>query len=336
MSPPSGTDRRGLVARLRIPDYEAHHALGARASRSDAGLQSDPRFPRFALGLLAAAAAEESARRQDHAQAWLGAASSDAPSAEWDSYRRRLEAALSRETLDASEFRRLAQSAPNGAPASFSELRSVLQESDPEVFAESLLNLAQRNLHQERALAFTRTLLEVAATYPASRVRAEELLNLLTGRGTFAAGLEFQAPRLLRELSSPLSLASFGTAIWLSRAASLAVLARSSRLGWGTLLLSEGAAWSIEAPTMVLTRRLGTQLFEGGNQLLSPSNFGSELLAAYGSFAFLRLSSNAMSLAAPGLRRLAGLNVAEGGIGAFGGYALGGLRLASDVAAVMA
>src|ERR671918_311061 len=52
-------------------------------------------------------------------------------------------------------------------------------------------------------------------------------------------------------------LASFGSGIFLSRAASLATLTRFGRLGWGSLIASEGAALAVEVPAMVFTRRFG-------------------------------------------------------------------------------
>ncbi|MCE9625636.1 MAG: hypothetical protein K8R69_09340 [Deltaproteobacteria bacterium] len=209
-------------------------------------------------------------------------------------------------------------------------------EDDPDFFAQGLLSLARRNLRAERMPLFSRELLLLAQTNAATRSLAEAELEVLNGGGSFSDQLERQAPHLLRELASPLMLGSFGASLLVSRAASLAVLARSTRLGWGTLLASEGAALAVEVPTLTLTRRLGTEIFLGADPSLSADGLRRELLSGYTTFGLLRVAGNALQIAGPRIRTLGGLNDAAGGLTPFGRFTFESLRFGSELSLVVA
>ncbi len=299
--------RPGPVFSAALQNFSALRAGGETAAEG-------PISARAALGLLVLAAAEVEARQRHAAGAWsAGLFSARAAAAEpWGAYLRRLERVLASEELDLETVRYLAAERPGAGDEGFDEFRALLGEDDPGLFSQSLLALAQRNLRRGRDLSFSRELLRLAQTHPATRGRAERELSLLGGGGGVLAQVEHQAPHLLRELCSPVSLVSFGTAIYVARAASVAVLARASRFGWGTLLASEGAALAVEVPTLTFTRRLGHQMFVGGEGVFAGGGLRQELLAGYTSFGLLRAAGNGLQLAAPGLRRAAGLNQASG------------------------
>lgn len=317
-----------------VPSAALQNFSVFRARREGGG--DLPCDPTTALRLLAVAAAEEELRLRHAEDAWtyrLGHAG-DSASASWASYLRRIEGVLvSSRSIDRDTLLNLAAEHPGGG-ALVAEFRSLLRESDPELFFQGVLGLAQRSLHGDRAPTFSRELFRLAQTHPSTRDQAERHLALMNGGGGAMAQMEFQAPRLLRELASPLSLASFGTAIFAARFASLAVLARSSRLGWGALLVSEGAALAVEVPTLTFSRRLGTQIFLGGPGTFSSEGLANELLAGYTSFGLLRAFGNGLQLGAPALRRVAGLNQPSGAFSPFGRFTFETLRLGGEITAL--
>lgn len=315
----------------------ARENISTLPSRNPAG-SAEPCDAQRAFQLLFLAAAEEEARQRQSSNALaarvLGNGSSDFEA--WSSYLRRLESSSARGPLNIAEIRRLAAEHPASGGLVLSEFQSILAEPDPELFSQACLALAQRNLRHDIAPAFSRELLRLAQAHESTRARAERELNLLEGRGGFLAQAEYQSPRMLRELCSPLMLASFGSAIFVSRAASFAVLARSSRMGLGTLLVSEGVGLATEVPTLVLSRRLGEQIFHGGAGVFAGEGLSTELLAGYTSFGLLRVFGNGLQLAAPGLRRIAGLNGASGALTSFGRFTLETLRLGGELSALRA
>lgn len=323
--------RPGPVFSAALHNFSALRAGGETAAEG-------PISARAALGLLVLAAAEVEARQRHAAGAWsAGLFSVRADSAEpWGAYLRRLERALSSEDLDLQSVRNLAAERPGAGDEGFDEFRALLGEGDPGLFSQSLLALAQRNLRRGRDLSFSRELLRLAQAHPATRGRAERELSLLSGGGGVLAQVEHQAPHLLRELCSPVSLVSFGTAIYAARAASVAVLARAGRFGWGTWLASEGAALAVEVPTLTFTRRLGHQMFVGGEGVFAGGGLRQELLAGYTSFGLLRAAGNGLQLAAPGLRRVAGLNQASGAFTPSGRALFETLRLGVEFGALSA
>ena len=315
----------------------ARENISTHSSRNPA-VSAEPCDANTAFQLLFLAAAEEEARQRQASNSLGARISGDLSrtSEAWSSYLRRLENAAAQGPHSFAEIRRLAAEHPDSGGLALSEFQSILSEPDPELFSQACLALAQSNLRHEIAPAFSRELLRLAQTHESTRTRADRELNLLAGRGGFLAQAEYQSPRLLRELCSPLMLASFGSAIFVSRAASFAVLARSSRMGLGTLLASEGAGLAVEVPTLVLSRRLGEQVFHGGAGVFAGDGLSSELLAGYTSFGMLRVFGNGLQLAAPSLRRIAGLNGASGVLTSFGRFTLETLRLGGELSALRA
>jgi len=294
----------------------------------------NPQFARAALSLILVAAAETASRQENQAQAWLAHFSSSNSASAWNQFHRRVEQSLRNPTLDLGEVRRLASEAPQQGGEALAEFRSLLNETDPELFALGILNLAERNLRNEQTLVFARELLRVAATYPATRERAEARLSVLNGGGSFASQLEFQAPHLIRELTSPLMLASYGTALLTSRLAAATVLARVGRLSWGSLLLSEGAALAVEVPSFTFSRRMGTQLLAGGEGVFEPDSLRRDLLSGFTTFGLLRVTGNVLQLAAPQLRRLGGFNLASGELSRIGNFTFESLRFGGELSAL--
>ncbi|MFO1464154.1 MAG: hypothetical protein U1F66_10295 [bacterium] len=332
MTPAPGNFPPG--ARL-APAPSAFSAPGGGTSLAAEWL-ADPQLARVALGVVAVAVAEEAQRRQHEAQAWVAHYSPRRAesSLAWNQYRRQVELALTDSSFDVAALRRLLAAAPANGGEALAEFNSLLAETDAELFAEAALNLAERNLRQDRAPAFARELLRLAAGHPALRARALARLEVLNGGGGFGAQFEYQAPRLLRELGSPVMLVSFGSGMLASRAASLAVLSRSLRFGWGTLLVSEGAALAVEVPAFTLTRRLGTQLFSGGEGVFDPEALRRDLLSGFTSFGLLRAGGNFLQLSAPAIRRWGGLNAANGEFSPFGRFTFEALRFGTEFAAL--
>lgn len=277
--------------------------------------------------LIQVAAAEQSAQSTARAEAWvqgwLGDRNGEA--VDWASYLGRIQALSGEASI--SELKEITREAPSDGSTLLRELGSAIEEQDQELFAESLLSMARRNL--EHRPQFAVAALYAASEFPSTTARAQSLLAVLEGHGSFGDQFELQAPRLLRELTSPLALASFGTGIFLSRAVSLATLTRFSRLGWGSLLASEGAALAVEAPAMVLTHRIGDRMLHGGAATFTAQSLGHDVLAAYAPFALLRLSGNALVLGAPWLRRNLMLE------GAAGGRVFSGLRFGAELGSLM-
>lgn len=310
--------------------------VGVRSTvRTHAALQNDPHFPELAARLLTVAAREEEAARRGRSQAFVHRvfSSGDQGASQWGSYVGQLEAAAQRGPLSTRELRSLAAQAPGGSSAAFQELVSILSEPDREIFAASLLNLAERNLDRDGFPLLTQELLTLAAAHPRTRARAQSLLTVMAGGGSFAQQLEYQAPHLLNELSSPVTLGSFALAGLAARGASFAVFSRSARYSFSTLVASEGAAWLAEVPTLVLTRRLGAQLFLGGENLWEGRDIGLEMLLVAGPFLLLRGASNAFEFAAPTLRRA--FQNTQGEVSSFGHFAMGGTRFGTEVSAMM-
>ncbi|HEX5033097.1 MAG TPA: hypothetical protein VFW62_01335, partial [bacterium] len=279
-------------------------------------------------GLLLATVAETAARSAERSEALVSSLLLDRSeeARDWAAYLQRIQNL--QPGADLSDLRQLVAEAPSGeGGVVLRELASVLQENDPELFADGLLWMGRR--HLEDHPQFSLAALQVAGQFPSTAARAQSLLAAAEGRGGFGAQFELQAPRMLRELSSPLMIASFGSGIFLSRAASLATLSRFGRFGWSSLVASEGAALAVEVPAMVLSRRFGERLLHGGAGLLAPQDIGHDLLAGYGPFALLRFSGNALNLSAPWLRRNLALQ------GPMGAQASAGLRFGAELGSLM-
>ncbi|HKY62503.1 MAG TPA: hypothetical protein VJR29_03710 [bacterium] len=304
------------------------------APASEAPSSQEPReafaAQRLSVGrsLLLATVAETAVRSAERSEALVSSLLPDRSeeARDWAAFLQRVQNLDPAAGLAA--LRELAAEAPSGeSGVVLRELASILRENDPELFADGLLWLGRR--HLEDHPQFSHAALQVAGQFPSTAARAQNLLAAAEGRGSFGAQFELQAPRMLRELASPLMIASFGSGIFLSRAASLATLSRFGRFGWGSLVASEGAALAVEVPAMVLSRRFGERLLHGGAGLLAPQDIGHDLLAGYGPFALLRFSGNALNLGAPWLRRHLALQ------GPVGARAFSGLRFGAELGSLM-
>lgn len=252
----------------------------------------------------------------------------------WRDYSRRVEAAVQAGTASLDDLRLLADAAPPSAHNAFAELASLIEENDADLLAESGLNLARDLLDADQASALAVACLQFAATRSPTERRAQALLQAANGGGRWFDRFEFQAPVLLRELSSPIALGSFGLAGLAARASSLAVLARVGRVNLSTLVLSETAALAAEVPTMVLARRAATYAVTGESSLLSPSAMGEEVLHMLAPFALLRVAGNVNQWAGlPGGNRIRGMSATlQRGAEAVAA----GRRFATEVGAVVA
>jgi len=310
----------------------------AERSRIDrARPQFGSEFVRAASILLRVGAEEELQQAQSSAGAWvhrLTGSGSESLQA-WQSYRSQLNQSLDSENLRMSDLHRVALQSPAEHDSVFGQLTSILAETNPEFMATSLLSLAEDCLQRGDHPRLAETLLTMAADNPATRDRAFEVARIASGGGSFAQQLEFQAPQLLRNLASPLMLGSFGLANLASRSASLLVLARSTRLTLGTLVASEGAALLSEVPALVLSRRIGEQLFVGGHNLLAPQSLGHEMLTALGPFALLRGTSNVFGATAPALRQFSAFRNSVGEFNGLGSAFTQSAQFGSEVFAVM-
>jgi hypothetical protein len=257
-------------------------------------------------GLLQVAADEEAQRIQQASHAWLKQifSADHSTATEWQKYTQHLKSILSKGTLPIREIRDLAAQAPASEDPTVQNLLNLFQERDPELLAESLLAFGEKNLNQEGHSRLARLCLQFAAQHPSTQPRAEASLKVLAGGGSFAEQLSYQAPRLLRELCSPLNLTYFAMAGIVARSASWAVLSRFGNFNLPAIIASESAAWLAEVPTLVAARRLGNQIFSGGEQLLSPSGMAHEILSSYGPFGLLRIGGHVFAEMAPTLGRL--------------------------------
>jgi hypothetical protein len=210
------------------------------------------------------------------------------------------------------------------------ELRQVFQENNPESLSRSLLRLAERYAYDRKYPELTAALLEAAEKQPSVAGEVQELRAVMSGGGALLRQLRYEGTHLWNELTSPIALASFGTAVWSARLASAWVVGGSAGYGVGTWALSEAAALAVEVPAMVLSRRVGLATFVGGENLFSPELIGQELLASYGPFAMLRGGSNLFALSAPWLKAAYGLE------GAGGKALLGTTRFGFELGGVLA
>jgi hypothetical protein len=215
------------------------------------------------------------------------------------------------------------------------ELKNLFQEQDPGRFAASLLRLAETYGREGSYPNLTFGLLQAAEAHPSTVSRAQALGRTLSGGGTAFQQLWHQGSHLLKDLASPLSLASFGCAVWSARVATAAIFARASSFTPLVWAAGETAALAVEVPALVLSRRLGMQIFTGGENLFSPESIAQELGATFGPFALLRGAGNAFAfLGAPALRRWGGLNGPDGELTRWGQVALGTARFGTEVLAV--
>ncbi|MFO1463776.1 MAG: hypothetical protein U1F66_08350 [bacterium] len=202
-------------------------------------------------------------------------------------------------------------------PAERAELADLSRETDPELYAEAVLNFAGR---QEAAgkLAEAATIYsellrsDALASVPRSGLhgRAQGRLDAILGRGTFGLGAEFALRHLARQVSDPAALLAMGVAGAVFRATRLATLARLSTAteagfltrGFGARGVASFLGFAAEAPAFTLTGRLASQAL-GREQDWSGISLGRDLASSYLFLGGLKLASWAGTATT---RRLAG------------------------------
>lgn len=248
------------------------------------------------------------------------------------------------------------------APAALrAEWNSLRREGDPELFGEGLLRLG----HSLEEAGDTARAAELyagiarargTADLPGLRRRAEERLELLSGRGSFGARSEFLLRRLAQGAADPSAIFAMGAAGALFRVTRLATLARLSATptagivtrGLGARALAGAAGFAVEAPGFTLASRLAGRAL-GREQDLSLGALARDTASGYLVLGGLRfaggISGAAYSrFAAPvGAVREGPLRTLFQQCGMFSGILLGhafeveaGLRPAAGAAATLA
>lgn len=263
--------------------------------------------------LLYLLVSEISLEHEAASEAWFGQGTvpSEVRARQWSAYGETIEAAMQQGLHHRQDLLNLVDQAPASASHEFRVFANLLKENDSQLFFGDLLALG-RELHQERRLpVFTQNLLQWCQLQDSTQSGAQTLLALGQGEAGLGAQLEYEGGHLFRELVNPLFLVPFGLASLSARGASLAVLSRASRWQGSTLLLSETAALAAEVPTLVLSRRLGLQMFAGGEGLWDGQSLSHEILATLGPFALLRGANNGFQLLTPRLQQLSSIQRAS-------------------------
>jgi len=185
-------------------------------------------------------------------------------------------------------------------PAARAELSALERESDPQLYAEGVLGLAQRQEQSGRpdlAVDFYQSLLQSEGVEAPQRLRAQRRLEALTGGGAFGNRAEVLLRNLAQEASDPTMLLAMGTAgavFRMTRLATLSRLASASNPSFLTRLLGAGrlaslAGFALEAPTFTLTGRLAGEAV-GRSQDWSLRGVGRDLVSSYLVLGGLKLS----------------------------------------------
>ncbi len=187
--------------------------------------------------------------------------------------------------------------------AGLAELRSLRRERDPELFFEALLGLGRRleaRGRLEAAGEIYATVVQeadaVGAVPPLTgdkrerplRIRAQESLDAILGRGAFGPRAEFLLRDLARQSSDPAMLFAMGTAGAVFRMMRLMTLSRlvaRQHPGFLTQLLGAGrlaslTAFALEAPAFTLAARLGNEAL-GRSQDWGGRALGRDVASSY-------------------------------------------------------
>ncbi|MCE9625901.1 MAG: hypothetical protein K8R69_10705, partial [Deltaproteobacteria bacterium] len=222
--------------------------------------------------------------------------------------------------LSASQRRRLESAIP---AASLEEFLEISRESDPQLFAESLYQWAQREESANR-LASAGLIYQVlsqnhssgAPIFPgldtALRQRAGARLDAIQGRGALGARVEFLGRRLAQEASDPVMLAGMAAGSFVFSTARTAFLSRMlaspTRSVIGARALASTGAFLLEVPAFWGTTK-------GLHEAIHPGQQAWDMRTNLRELAGLGLTLGAMKLTgalSSGLsRRLAPVNPAE-------------------------
>lgn len=217
----------------------------------------------------------------------------------------------------------------------YSALENILSERSPQLLFPDLLEFAKELIRERRSPLLVQQVLEAAREYPATSIEAERLITLKRGGGAFPQQLEHRMGPLLEELTDPLFLLPFGVAVGAGRLASLGVLSRAPQWTTGTLLASEAVALGAEVPALVFSRRLGQQIFAGGENIWAPDSVFHELALTVGPLAMFRLGGGMFRWAAPNLQKVSWFQNSSGQINGLGHAAMESARLGTEVSAVL-
>jgi len=232
-------------------------------------------------------------------------------------------------------------------PDQFEELESLSAERDPQVLAEALLamgNRLERTCQISAAIELYRSSVGALRERPL-RIRFENRLNALLGRGPVSHRLEDLGRRFVAQATDPTMILSFavagGLAAWVRRASLASLALRGGGIltrGYGARLAAGGAAAFVEAPAFVAAGRVFRELLSVSPAAASPS-WGEELAGAYLFLGSLKLGGFAGRELAARLTQFPGLRLAGASLGSLGGVYLGhrlqegaGLRPAQDEA----
>jgi len=169
------------------------------------------------------------------------------------------------------------------------ELRSLAQESDPQLYSEGLLNFAARQEQGGRFELAAHLYQNILSGNPSAiRDRAEARLDALLGRGAVGNRAEFLLRNLAEQATEPSALLAMGvagTVFRMTRLAALSRLATSANPGFLTRFLGAGRVasllgFAVEAPTFTLVGRLGHEAL-GRPQDWSARALGRDLASSY-------------------------------------------------------
>jgi hypothetical protein len=230
------------------------------------------------------------------------------------------------------------------------ELASLANESDPELFFESLLAFGFRQESADReALAAQayQAILQKADSFPEIAARARRRLDAMEGRGSFGSRFELLFRHLARDSFSPsmlIGMAGAQAVFGLARAGFLARLLASPishdlTRGSGAQALAAIGAFALEAPSFVAFTH-GARAAFGAKQDGTNDGLGRELASSYLSLGALKLGGSVFGSALGSMGRgRAFLRQA----GMFSGILLGhgleqgiGLRAKSDGPSLLA
>ncbi|HEX5034673.1 MAG TPA: hypothetical protein VFW62_09350, partial [bacterium] len=179
-------------------------------------------------------------------------------------------------------------------------LASLAGESDAELFAQGLLDLArrvQRSDNLEAAVFLYHWFeSEECPSLPGVQAQARRELDAIEGRGATGARAEFLAGRLARDASDPAAIFAMGAAGALFRATRLATLARLGAnpesgfltRGLGARTISSLTGFSVEATAFPFMHRLGDSAL-GRSHPWEARQLGHELAASFFTLGALKL-----------------------------------------------
>jgi len=176
------------------------------------------------------------------------------------------------------------------------ELRALAHEGDAELRAEGLLALARRQEaagRLETAAELYAAVVQEADAVGALRegplrIRAQEHLDAILGRGAIGPRAEFLLRNLAQQSSDPAMLFAMGTAgavFRMTRLATLSRLAATPNPGFLTQLIGAGrlaslTGFALEAPAFTLAGRLGGEAL-GRRQDWSGAALGRDFASSY-------------------------------------------------------